>query len=68
MELKLKKQFQEIVRLVQEARYDVLKKATVELFQLYWKVGENIHKKVQRASWNKNVVQQLADYIRLYWK
>ncbi len=55
--------FQEIVLLIKNARYNALKSVNLELINLYWQVGEHISKKVENAKWGIRVVDKLAEYL-----
>lgn len=55
--------FGEVVQLIQKARQRAFQAVNTELIDLYWKVGEYIHKKIEAAAWGDGVVDQLATYI-----
>jgi predicted nuclease of restriction endonuclease-like (RecB) superfamily len=60
------KQFDEVVQLIAKARIDALKSVNRELIQLYWKVGEYISNKIQKAEWGERIVSQLAVFIKTH--
>lgn len=62
--MQIKKEFIEIRRLIQQARYNALKSVNSELINLYWKVGEYISKKVEKEEWGSHTIEKLADYIK----
>jgi hypothetical protein len=57
------KQFSEILKLAEQARYDAYKSVNAELVNLYWQVGEYISKKVQSTEWGMNIVDNLSEYL-----
>ncbi len=64
--LNLEKQFNEVVQLIKEARNEALRSVNKKLIGLYWKVGEHISSKIQRAEWGEGVVNQLSEFIKTY--
>ena len=62
--IKLKKQFSEVVLMIQRARYNALKSVNSELISLYWRIGEYISKKVESAEWGMSIVDNLAEYLQ----
>ncbi|MEQ8190035.1 MAG: DUF1016 N-terminal domain-containing protein [Candidatus Eremiobacterota bacterium] len=61
--MEFEKDFSEITRLIEKARYNALKSVNVELINLYWQIGEYISKKVESAAWGKSIVRNLSDYL-----
>ncbi|OIO01464.1 DUF1016 domain-containing protein [Candidatus Desantisbacteria bacterium CG_4_10_14_0_8_um_filter_48_22] len=57
-------QFDEIVTMIKDARYNAIKNVNIELVKLYWKIGEYISKKIVSAEWGDAVVDNLAFYIQ----
>ena len=64
MPVKSQRYFHEFVRLIRQARYNVLKAATREIIDLYWKIGENVFEKAKNLKWELSAVQQLSAYIQ----
>jgi predicted nuclease of restriction endonuclease-like (RecB) superfamily len=62
--MELIKNFDEIVKLIENARSNALKKVNEELIMLYWNVGRYISEKVATAEWGDSIVDQLADFIK----
>lgn len=60
--LKFTKQFSEILKLAEQARFNAYKSVNSELVNLYWQTREYISKKVEVAEWGMNVVDNLSDY------
>ena len=55
--------FGEIVNLIQTARQRSLQAVNTELIDLYWRIGEYLHQKIEADGWAKGTVVQLAAYI-----
>jgi predicted nuclease of restriction endonuclease-like (RecB) superfamily len=55
--------FDEVVRLIDEARRRAFAAVNHELVNLYWQIGEYISRKLESAAWGEGVVEQLADHI-----
>lgn len=62
--MKLNKSFKEIVGFIRNSRLKALYSVNEELINLYWNIGEYIHKKVESENWGLSVVEKLADYLR----
>jgi predicted nuclease of restriction endonuclease-like (RecB) superfamily len=45
---------------IRSAQYHALRAVNSELVQLYWEIGESIHRKQEVLGWGKAVVQTLA--------
>lgn len=60
----LQKQFTEIIELIKNARSVAIKSVNKELINLYWNVGEYIHKRVESTEWGQSVVKELAEYLQ----
>ncbi|RBL92966.1 PDDEXK nuclease domain-containing protein [Chitinophaga flava] len=56
-------QFTEIVTLIKRSQYNTQKNVNIDMINLYWQVGEYIHKKISNASWGKGTIKELAYYI-----
>jgi predicted nuclease of restriction endonuclease-like (RecB) superfamily len=55
--------FVEVVDLIRQARQRAFQAVNTELIDLYWRVGEYISRKLEKAAWGEGVVEQLAEYI-----
>lgn len=55
--------FGEVVRLIQAARQRVAHVANAEVIDLYWRIGQYLHQRIQADGWAKGTVAQLAAYI-----
>ncbi len=56
-------QFDEVLALIEAARGRAYQLVNAELIKLYWRLGEYISKKIERAEWGDGVVDELADEI-----
>jgi len=65
---KLIKQFErhfiEVIDIIKNSRINALKSVNAELINLYWKIGEYISNKLEKAEWGDGVVSQLALYLQ----
>ena len=59
----LQSQFTDIIQLIKQSRNTAIKAVNTELINLYWKIGEYIHRRVESAEWGKSVVKELAEYL-----
>jgi predicted nuclease of restriction endonuclease-like (RecB) superfamily len=55
--------FDDVLRLIDEARARAVAAVNHELVDLYWQIGEYISRKIASASWGEGVVDQLAAHI-----
>ena len=58
-----KTHFDEVVSLIKQAKNNVLRVANAALIDLYWSIGEYLHRKLIASEWGDGVVKQLATYI-----
>ena len=56
-------QFDEVIRLIQHARSEIVRTANSQLIELYWQLGAYMSDKIESAQWGDSVVQQLSEYI-----
>lgn len=59
----LETQFADIVTLIKDARSRALKTVNSELINLYWKIEEYIHNKVNSTEWGQSIVKQLSEFL-----
>jgi predicted nuclease of restriction endonuclease-like (RecB) superfamily len=59
----MEQKFIEIIKLIKQSQLTVLKVANAELINLYWNVGEYIHKQVTLSQWGNSIVEELSRYI-----
>ena len=55
--------FAEVVKLIHASRQQALRAVNTELIDLYWRIGEYLHHKIEADGWAKGTVMQLAGYI-----
>lgn len=56
-------EFENIIRLIEEARNRTFSKVNEELMLLYYNVGKAVSLKVENGAWGDNTVNELADFI-----
>ena len=55
--------FAEVVGMIKAARGRALQAANIELVDLYWRLGDYLHHKIEADGWAKGTVVQLAAYV-----
>jgi len=55
--------FGEVVDLIRTTRQRVAQAANAEVIDLYWRIGQYLHRRIQADGWAKGTVVQLAAYI-----
>lgn len=55
--------FGEVLALIQGARQRVARVANAEVIELYWRIGEYLHRRIEADGWAMGTVEQLAAYI-----
>lgn len=55
--------FSEITKLIQQARYETLKKVNTDLIHLHWRIGQYITERTVKDNWGKSIVVELAAFI-----
>ena len=55
--------FAEVVNLIRAARGRALQAVNTEMVDLYWQLGQYVHRKIHADGWAKNTVVRLAAYI-----
>jgi len=58
-------QFTEIQSIIRQARENSILAINTELINLYWRIGEYVHDKIENSEWGKSIVNQLSDFIKL---
>ena len=61
--LSAKTDFEQIVRLIEDARSRTLRKVNAELVTLYYQIGQVVSQKVADGVWGEKTVDELADFI-----
>lgn len=57
--------FGDVLDLIQGARQRVARAANAEVIDLYWRIGQYLHQRIEADGWAKGTVEQLAAYIAL---
>jgi len=55
--------FDEIVKMIEQARQNAYQSVNTELVRLYWQIGRYISQKLDTAEWGEGVVDQLARHL-----
>ena len=55
--------FEEIVELIRAARQRVARAVNTALIELYWRIGDYLHRQIESDGWAKSTVVQLAAHI-----
>ena len=55
--------FDEIVELIRASRQQAARAVNTEMIDLYWCIGDYLHRKIEADGWAKGTVVQLAAYI-----
>jgi len=55
--------FDPIVGLIRAARQQALRAVNTAVIDLYWAIGQHLHRKIESDGWAKSTVVQLAAYI-----
>lgn len=58
------KRFTDIIQIIKQSRTNAIRTVNAELINLYWNIGEHIHKKIEKSEWGDSVVTELAKYIQ----
>ncbi len=56
--------FAEIASIIEQARKRAYQAVNTQLIDLYWTVGEYIHRKIEADGWGKGTVKELSVYIQ----
>jgi len=56
--------FEEIVHLIEAARYRAARAVNVELMALYWEIGAVISRRIEGDGWGKGTVQALSRHLQ----
>ena len=60
----LQMQFEDIIQLIKQSRFNAIKAVNTEMINLYWNVGAYISKQSSTAGWGEKTVDELADFIQ----
>ncbi|MEZ4800667.1 MAG: PDDEXK nuclease domain-containing protein [Flavobacteriales bacterium] len=56
--------FTYIIQLIRQSRSKAVKAVNTELIDLYWNIGEYIHRKIEQSEWGDSVVMDLASFLK----
>lgn len=56
--------FDKIYQLILDAQSKTWHQVNQQLMQLYWQIGEYLAEKAEKEAWGKNVVEELAHYLK----
>ncbi len=59
-----KKNFREIIDLINSSKKDMVMTINNKLIKLYWNIGEYLSDKCKNEGWSNNIVVSLADFIK----
>ena len=57
--------FQDILNFIQQSRFHALQAVNTELIDLYWRIGEQLDRRIQEEDWGQSTVKQLAAWIQM---
>jgi hypothetical protein len=57
-------EFEQIVRLIEDARSRVLRQVNAELVTLNYQIGQTVSERVANGVWGEKTVDELADFIK----
>ena len=60
----LENQFAEIAGLIRSSRTNALKVVNTILIDLYWRIGQYIHARIESTEWGQSVVAELSAYLQ----
>ncbi|MDP3454269.1 YhcG family protein [Methyloversatilis sp.] len=63
VEAPVERAFDEIVELIRAARQQAARAVNTGLIELYWRIGDYLHRKIEADGWAKGTVVQLAAWI-----
>lgn len=61
---KLNKNFEEIIKIIENSRGNAFKAANRELISMYWEIGKFVSNKVSKNEWGKSIVKELSEFIQ----
>lgn len=60
----LNKNFEEIIKIIENSRRNAFKAVNRELINMYWEIGKFVSDKVSKNEWGKSIVKELSDFIQ----
>ncbi len=58
------KRFTDIIQLIKQSQTNAIRAVNAELINLYWNIGEQISKRLEKSEWGDSVVTELANFIQ----
>ena len=58
------KNFEEVVKIIENSRRNAFKAVNQELINMYWEIGKFVSDKVSKNEWGKSVVKELSEFIQ----
>ncbi len=59
--------FDEIIRIIDNARSRAMKAVNAELIQMYWEIGAYVSGKVNDGGWGKSVVANFSEFLQAHY-
>ena len=56
--------FEEVLSLINGTKMRAIAAVNTALIDLYWRIGEQISRRINVDGWGQGTVEELADYIR----
>jgi predicted nuclease of restriction endonuclease-like (RecB) superfamily len=60
----IQEQFKDVIQLIRQSRSKAIAAINTEMINLYWNIGQYIHKRVESEEWGQSIVKELAEYLR----
>ncbi len=58
------KNFEEIIKIIENSRRNAFKAVNRELINMYWEIGKFVSDKVSKNEWGKSIVKELSEFIQ----
>jgi len=59
-----KKDFDELLNIIEKSRENAYRAVNHELITMYWKIGKHISEKVKLNAWGKSVVEDFSNFVQ----
>lgn len=59
-----KKDFCDVVKMIEKRRQEAYKKVNEEMVVLYWDMGKYLSDRIQSSKWGSKVIENLADFLK----
>ena len=64
LQTKNENDFNEILKIIQNAKEQAYRAVNYELISMYWEIGKYISKKVKTNAWGKSIVEEFSEFIQ----